>query len=108
MKKLCMINEHGKNDISYYAVMMKDADYEAIEQILEKYVNAGYSCRGTADEVFADMKDVMLNEQTAVNITGGKAVYAWRLIAAQDPEIMADICGISVEEAEALIKEAQE
>ena len=54
------------------------------------------------------MKDVMFNEQTAVNITGDKAVYAWRLIAAQDPEVLADICGISTEEAEALIKEAQE
>ena len=41
-------------------------------------------------------------------LTGDKATYAWRLIAAQDPEIMADICGISVEEAEALIKEANE
>lgn len=42
------------------------------------------------------------------SLTGDKATHAWRLIAAQDPEILADICGISTEEAEALIKEAQE
>ena len=48
----------GAGGVSYYAVMLKDADYEAIEQILEKYVNDGYSCRGTIDEVIADMKEM--------------------------------------------------
>ena len=61
MKKLCMVNKHGENDLSYYAVMLKDADYEAIERILDKYVNDGYSCRGTIDEVLTDMK-VMYEE----------------------------------------------
>lgn len=100
---------HGDNMHPEYYYYDARKQCAGLEQVASLYLAYGY-------EVLSDRW--VNNEENDCNdasghfksnsLTGDKADYAWRLIAAQDPEILADICGISTEEAEALIKEAQE
>ena len=100
---------HGDNmhpEYYYYDVRKQCA---GLEQIASLYLAYGYevlSDRWMNNEA-NDCHDASGHFKSN-SLTGDKATHAWRLIAAQDPEILADICGISTEEAEALIKEAQE
>lgn len=49
MKKLCMIEQFGKNDVAYWCVEISNADKAAIDKILAKYETDGISSRGTVD-----------------------------------------------------------
>lgn len=53
-----MIEQYGEDDISYYLVVMKDKDRDAIDEILLKYDADGFSCRGPVDAVLDDLKEV--------------------------------------------------
>ena len=100
---------HGVSNRPAYYYYDVRKNCSGLEQVATQYLECGF-------EILSDRwKDNEANgchddkgHFKSNTLTGDKAVYARRLIAAQDPEILANICGISVEEAEGLIKEAQE
>lgn len=53
-----MVERYGADDISYYWVEMQEEDRDAIDAILEKYSSDGFSCRGPADIVLDDLKEM--------------------------------------------------
>ncbi len=94
-----------------------DMDYtwipEVVKVCVDKLLTIDEVCDTENNYVFTvEATDVGTKyaepKQSTVNITGDKATYAWRLIGQMEPEIMANICGITEDEAEALIDEANE
>ena len=59
MREFCMVERYGVNDVSYYWVLMEDADRDAIDEILLKYATKGFSCRGAVDAIMDEMKELL-------------------------------------------------
>lgn len=55
----CMIKKYRSGDISYWIVDLKEEDRASINQILEKYLNSGYSSRGQVKPILDELEEIL-------------------------------------------------
>lgn len=55
----CMIEKYRSDDISYWIVDLEEEDKAAIDQILEKYSNSGYSSRGKVKPILDELEEIL-------------------------------------------------
>ena len=62
MSELCMVEDYGDGTISFWITDMDEADRSAIDQILYKYADKGYSCRGLPEPVLSELATIYNKE----------------------------------------------
>lgn len=58
MREFCMIEDYGDGTISFWIADMDEADRSAIDQIIMKYADKGYSVRGLPEPVLSELAEI--------------------------------------------------